>query len=233
MNEWNPMLGPDWGPCLGDEFKEPYWAALQEFLEKEPSHQVFPPRDEVFAAFHLTPPDKIKAVIIGQDPYPSVGEAHGLAFSVRCGVKKPRTLRVIHQELHDDLKLPIPRHGNLEAWAREGVLLLNATLTVREGKRGSHRRKGWERFTNEAIRCVNDKIERVVFLLWGKVAQEKCGLINTARHTVICSTHPSPMAAYKGCNPFFGSAPFSRANRALRAAGREEIDWDLTKDCSS
>jgi len=186
---------------------------------------VYPPHDEVFTALHLTPCAETKAVILGQDPYPGAGQAHGLAFSVRHGVRVPPSLRNIYRELHDDVCVPIPDHGCLESWARRGVLLLNAVLTVREGAPRSHRQKGWETFTDEVIRVVAAKTDSVVFILWGKEARRKKTLIETPPHTVIESPHPSPQSAYRG---FFGSKPFSRANYALIAAGREAVDWRLT-----
>jgi uracil-DNA glycosylase len=166
-------------------------------------------------------------LILGQDPYHGRGQAHGLCFSVRRGVRIPPSLANVHQELHDDLGLPVPDHGNLEAWAGQGVLLLNATLTVRGGNAGSHQGKGWERFTDRVIEVVNGKSDTVVFVLWGNYARRKKQLIDTERHVVIESSHPSPFSAGNG---FFGSRPFSRANAALAAAGREPIDWDLTKE---
>jgi uracil-DNA glycosylase len=189
-------------------------------------HPVYPPHDDVFAALHLTPYASVKVMILGQDPYHGPGQAHGLCFSVRRGVRIPPSLANIHKELHDDLGLPIPDHGNLEAWARQGVLLLNATLTVRGGAAASHQGKGWETFTDQVIRVVSAKPEPVVFILWGASARRKRQLIDTDRHTIIESAHPSPLSAHNG---FFGSRPFSRANAALVAAGREPVDWDLTR----
>jgi uracil-DNA glycosylase len=217
----------DWNPLLRQEFDKPYWAKLQAFVAAERRrHSVYPPRDEEFTSLRLTPYAETKVVILGQDPYHGDGQAHGLAFSVRRGVQRPPSLVNIHRELHDDLGVPTPDHGNLEPWARRGVLLLNATLTVRAGEPGSHRHQGWETFTDEVIRVVAAKTDPVVFILWGKDARRKKTLIDTSRQTVIESTHPSPQAARKG---FFGSRPFSRANHALIAAGREEIDWRLTE----
>lgn len=187
---------------------------------------MYPPPDQVFKAFELTQHAETKVVILGQDPYPGAGQAHGLAFSVPCGAPKPPSLNRILQELKKDLAVPTPGHGNLEAWARRGVLLLNTTLTVRAGDPGSHWGKGWETFTDEVIRCVDAKTDRVVFLLWGEKARRKCALIDTSRHTTICSSHP------RSAKGFSGSKPFSRANAALIAAGREAIDWTLAEDCN-
>ena len=220
----------DWDPLFGQESGLAYWADLWDFLAAERTrHRVFPAEDEVFTALKLTPLAETKVVILGQDPYPGAGKAHGLAFSVRYGVQVPRSLRNIHRELHDDVCVPIPDHGSLEPWAHRGVLMLNVTMTVREGVRNSHRGRGWETFTNEVIRVIDKKTDRVVFILWGKEAQRKTTLIDTSRHTVICSSHPSPQAAYRTPKPFFGSKPFSRANDALIAAGRGGIDWRLTE----
>lgn len=220
------MTTTDWNPLLRTEFDKPYWRELQEFVRAERRRAtVYPPHDEVFAALHLTPYAETKVLILGQDPYHGPRQAHGLCFSVRPGVRIPPSLANIHRELHDDLGLPIPDHGSLEPWARHGVLLLNATLTVRAGNAGSHQGKGWEQFTDEVIRVVDAKQEPVVFILWGNSARRKKGLIDRSRHTVIESAHPSPLSASNG---FFGSRPFSRANAALVAAGRRPVDWDLT-----
>ena len=216
----------DWNPVLRDQFELPYWNDLQEFVADERRrHPVHPPAEDVFAALHLTPLADVKVMILGQDPYHGPGQAHGLCFSVRRGVRTPPSLANIHKELHADLGLAIPDHGNLERWARQGVLLLNATLTVRGGAAGSHQRHGWEIFTDQVIRVVAAKPEPVVFLLWGSSARRKRELIDTGRHTIIESVHPSPLSARNG---FFGSRPFSRANAALIAAGREPVDWNLT-----
>jgi uracil-DNA glycosylase len=219
-------MATDWNPLLRDQFDLPYWRELQDFVADERRrHPVHPPQDDVFAALHLTPYASVKVMILGQDPYHGPGQAHGLCFSVRRGVRIPPSLANIHKELHDDLGVPIPDHGNLEAWARQGVLLLNATLTVRGGAAASHQGKGWEIFTDQVIRVVSAKPEPVVFILWGASARRKRQLIDTDRHTIIESAHPSPLSAHNG---FFGSRPFSRANAALVAAGREPVDWDLT-----
>jgi uracil-DNA glycosylase len=215
----------DWNPVLRGEFAKPYWAELQQFVATERSRAVvYPQHDEVFAALHLTPYAEVKAVILGQDPYHGPDQAHGLCFSVRPGVPPPPSLQNIFKELETDLGISPPRHGCLDSWARQGVLLLNASLTVRQGRAASHQNKGWETFTDEVLRAVNDKPERVVFILWGASARKKKALIDTTRHTVIESPHPSPLSASSG---FFGSRPFSRANKALEEAGRDPIDWRI------
>lgn len=219
------MAKTDWNPVLRAELAKPYWAELQAFVDAERArHQVYPPPDEVFAALHLTPYTEVKVLILGQDPYHGPGQAHGLCFSVRPPVPPPPSLENIFAELHADLGLPVPRHGSLRHWAEQGVLLLNATLTVRAHQAGSHQKKGWETFTDQVIRAVNDKPERVVFILWGSFARQKKALITGPQHTVIESPHPSPLSAHRG---FFGSRPFSRANQALVEAGREPVDWAL------
>ena len=215
----------DWNPILRAELGKPYWPVLQEFVAAErAAHPVYPAPDEVFAALHLTPFEQVKVLILGQDPYHGAGQAHGLCFSVRPGVPTPPSLQNILKELHTDLGIDPPDHGCLEGWARQGVLLLNATLTVRARQAASHQGKGWETFTDEVIRAVSAKPERVVFILWGGSARKKKGLVDTTRHVVIESPHPSPLSAHNG---FFGSRPFSRANEALVAAGRDPIDWRL------
>lgn len=215
----------DWNPLLRGELEQPYWSDLQRFVYAErAAHVVYPPHDDVFAALHLTSFADTRVVILGQDPYHGPRQAHGLCFSVRRGVPVPPSLVNIHRELHDDIGTEIPDHGNLEAWARQGVLLLNTTLTVRAGQAGSHQGKGWERFTDQVIRTVGAKPERVVFVLWGNAARKKKELIDLHVHAVIESSHPSPLSAHNG---FFGSRPFTRANEALAAAGRPPVEWDL------
>ena len=215
----------DWNPLLRDEFEKPYWSTLQEFVRTERQHHmVYPPHADVFAAIHLTPYAETRVMILGQDPYHGANQAHGLCFSVRRGVPVPPSLSNIHKELATDLGVPTPGHGNLEHWARQGVLLLNTTLTVRAGTAGSHQGKGWETFTDQVIRVVNHKIDPVVFILWGSFARKKKALVDVGRHVVLESAHPSPLSAHNG---FFGSRPFSRANDALIARGRQPVDWRL------
>ncbi|MFP5255581.1 MAG: uracil-DNA glycosylase [Acidimicrobiia bacterium] len=215
----------DWNPVLREELAKPYWAELQRFVAEERQRgPVYPAPDEVFAALHLTPYAEVKVLILGQDPYHGPGQAHGLCFSVRPGVPAPPSLQNVFAELEADLGIPPPDHGCLDAWARQGVLLLNATLTVRARQATSHQGKGWETFTDAVIRAVSAKPERVVFVLWGASARRKRSLVDTSRHVVIESAHPSPLSARSG---FFGSRPFSRANRALAEAGREPVDWRI------
>ncbi|NNC78933.1 MAG: uracil-DNA glycosylase [Acidimicrobiales bacterium] len=215
----------DWNPILREELAKPYWAELSQFVQQERArHTVFPPHDEVFAALHMTPYAETKVLLLGQDPYHGDGQAHGLSFSVKPGVRIPPSLQNMYKELEDDLGIPAPDHGNLESWARQGVLLLNASLTVRAHHAASHQKHGWETFTDRVISAVNDKPERVVFLLWGNSARKKKALIDTSRHVIIESVHPSPLSAHRG---FFGSKPFSRTNAALTEAGLDPIDWSL------
>lgn len=215
----------DWNPLLRAEFDQPYWAELQRFVAEERArHTVYPPHDEVFAALHLTTYADTKVMILGQDPYHGPGQAHGLCFSVRRDVRVPPSLANIHRELHADVGVPVPDHGNLEAWAAQGVLLLNATLTVRAGQAGSHQQHGWETFTDQVIRTVDAKPDHVVFILWGGYARRKKTLIDASRHTIIESPHPSPLSAHQG---FFGTKPFSRANDALIAHGQTPVDWSI------
>jgi uracil-DNA glycosylase len=214
-----------WRPVLLSETEKPYWKPLQQFVRDErQKYTVFPPDKEVFAALHLTPYEKVSVLILGQDPYHDVGQAHGLCFSVRPEVAIPPSLQNIYKELRDDLGCQIPNNGCLTPWAEQGVLLLNAVLTVRAHQANSHQGKGWENFTDAIIRAVNDKPDRVVFVLWGAYARKKAPLIDTSRHIIIQSAHPSPLSASNG---FFGSRPFSKINAALRVAGKPEIDWQI------
>ncbi len=216
----------DWNPVLRGELAKPYWTQLQAFVAAErDKHPVHPRQQDVFAALHLTPLRGTKVVILGQDPYHGPGQAHGLAFSVQPGVPAPPSLRNIFKELRADLGIEPPRDGCLEPWARQGVLLLNTTLTVRGGAAASHQGRGWETFTDEVIRAVGAKPERVVFVLWGAAARRKQSLVDQNRHVLLESAHPSPLSATNG---FFGSRPFSRANAALLEAGRDPVDWRLS-----
>ena len=214
----------DWNPLLRHEFEQPYWKSLQSFVALERQHHaVYPRQADVFAALHRTSYAETKVVVLGQDPYHGPGQAHGLCFSVQRGVRPPPSLLNIFKELHSDLDLPVPHHGDLSAWARRGVLLLNTTLTVRAGVAGSHQGKGWETFTDQVIRTVNDK-PFAVFVLWGAHARRKTDLIDVTRHAVIEAPHPSPLSAHQG---FFGSRPFSRINGALADAGLPHVEWSL------
>lgn len=214
----------DWNPLLRGEFDQPYWVQLQSFVEDERRrHTVYPAREDTFAALHHTSYADTRVVILGQDPYHGPRQAHGLCFSVQHGIDTPPSLVNIFKELKSDLEIPTPNHGNLEVWAHRGVLLLNTTLTVRAGQAGSHQGKGWETFTDQVIRVVNEK-DFVVFVLWGAHARKKKSLIDTQKHMVVESAHPSPLSAHNG---FFGSRPFSRINAALRSAGLPDIDWSI------
>lgn len=220
-----PDLPPSWHSVVGDETGKPYFRELAAFLADETAAgQVFPPASEIFAALEMTPFDRVSVVLLGQDPYPTPGHAHGLCFSVRPGVAPPRSLVNIFRELKADLGINPPASGCLEAWARQGVLLLNTCLTVRSGEPLSHRCRGWETFTDAVIRAVNAGRDGVVFVLWGKPAQAKTKLIDANRHAVVTAAHPSPLSANAG---FFGSKPFSRTNEALARFGKRPIDWQL------
>ena len=211
-----------WRDVLRNEISQPYFADLSEFVLRErKAFTVFPSEREVFTALQLTSPHDVRVVIVGQDPYHGAGQAHGLSFSVQHGTRIPTSLRNIYAELHSDLDIPLPSHGNLEAWAQQGVLLLNSTLTVREGEAGSHAGHGWETFTDAIISYLGSSQEHIVFILWGAHAGKKTSLIGQ-HHTVITSVHPSPLSAHRG---FFGSRPFSQANRALSNRNQPEINW--------
>lgn len=222
----NIKLEKSWLEQLGPEFNKPYMRNLREFLvtEKAAGKVIFPPGDSIFAAFNHTPFDQVKLVILGQDPYHGPGQAHGLSFSVPSGVQIPPSLRNIYKELNRDLGLPFPTHGNLEHWADQGVLLLNAVLTVEQAKAGAHQGKGWEQFTDAAIAALNEKREHLVFLLWGSYAQKKGRFIDRQKHFVLQSPHPSPLSAHRG---FIGNGHFSKANEYLRQCGQTPIDWSL------
>lgn len=219
------QLPPSWQAVVGEEFEKPYFQDLIQFVEAErKNHKIFPPEDDVFSAFQLTPFEDVKVFLLGQDPYHGTGQAHGLCFSVRPGVEPPPSLNNMFKELEADIGCKRPNHGYLVSWAKQGVLLLNAVLTVRAGQANSHKDKGWERFTDAVIQKVNEKEKPVVFVLWGGYAKKKKKLIDEARHWIIQSAHPSPLSANRG---FFGSRPFSAINTALQQAGREPIDWQL------
>ncbi len=219
-----PDIEESWQLALRDEFEADYFNRLRAFLHEEvKTHTIYPPGKLIFSAFNLTPLTAVRVVILGQDPYHGAGQAQGLAFSVPDGVRIPPSLQNIYKELHDDLGIPIPPTGNLEKWARQGVLLLNATLTVRAGQAGSHQGKGWEQFTDQVIRTISEWRAGIVFLLWGRFAQEKEALIDTSKHYVLKAPHPSPFSANRG---FFGCRHFSKTNEILRANGMGEIDWN-------
>ena len=220
-----PPLPPSWLAALDGEFSKPYWPRLQEFVAAERAQgPVYPPAEDVFSSFQLAPFDDIRVFLLGQDPYHGPGQAHGLCFSVRPGVETPPSLVNIYKELRDDLGCRIPNNGYLVPWAAQGVLMLNAVLTVRAHTANSHKGKGWETFTDSVIRHVSARPDPVVFLLWGGYAQKKLPLIDTSRHLVVQSVHPSPLSARNG---FFGSKPFSQINTALRGWGKPEIDWQI------
>ncbi len=224
MTDNAPDIEESWKLALQEEFDADYFRSLKDFLHEEVKTQrVFPPGKQIFSAFNLTPLTAVRVVILGQDPYHGVGQAHGLAFSVADGVAVPPSLKNIYKELHDDLGITIPQKGNLEKWAREGVLLLNATLTVRAGQPGSHQGHGWEIFTDQVIRTISNLRAGVVFLLWGRFAQDKAFLIDTSKHYVLKAAHPSPFSAHRG---FLGCKHFSKTNEILRRNGMGEIDWN-------
>ena len=215
-----------WKDVLKEEFKKPYFKQIAEHLktEKQQGKTIYPAGSNIFHAFEATPFDEVKVVILGQDPYHGPRQAHGLSFSVQKGIQPPPSLINIFKELHDDVGAPIPNHGHLEKWAKQGVLLLNTSLTVRAGEPMSHSKIGWEKFTNTVIEIVSDRKEHVVFLLWGRFAQAKKALIDEKKHYIIQSAHPSPLSAKNG---FFGSRPFSKINNYLVKHGIDAIDWAL------
>lgn len=217
-------LPESWLSALGDEVSKPYFKELTEFVEQErEQHQVYPPREEVFAALEATPFDRVKVLLLGQDPYHGAGQGHGLCFSVRPGVKTPPSLRNMFKEMKEELGHPVPDNGFLMPWARQGVLLVNAVLTVREAEPNSHKGKGWEKFTDAVIKAVADRPDPAVFVLWGNYAKKKLRLIDTERHAVVQGAHPSPLSA----RLFLGSRPFTRINEAVAAQGHTAIDWRI------
>lgn len=226
MSKTEVDIDDSWKKVLKDEFEAPYFAELKAFLVKEKKqYVVYPPGKQIFSAFNHTPFDKVRVVIIGQDPYHGPGQANGLCFSVSPGIRKPPSLVNIFKELHNDLNIPIPHDGNLEPWADQGVLLLNATLTVRAGMAGSHQKKGWEIFTDAVIKAVSDHKKGIVFLLWGAFAQTKAELIDKNKHYILMAAHPSPLAR----GAFFGCKHFSKTNKLLEHQGILPIDWRLEK----
>lgn len=219
----NVKIEKSWAESLAEEFDKPYFEQLTDFVRREyQSGVVYPPGGLIFNAFNLCPMDKVRVVLIGQDPYHEPGQAHGLCFSVQDGVKFPPSLANILREVRDDVGTPIPVSGNLTRWAQQGVLMLNATLTVREHAAGSHQRRGWETFTDAVISCLSRRCENLVFILWGSYAQSKLPLIDTNRHLALMSVHPSPLSAHRG---FFGNHHFSKTNEYLIQHGYEPIKW--------
>jgi uracil-DNA glycosylase len=220
-----PPIPEPWQPALADEVAQPYYQQLQQFVAQERAqHTVFPPEPDVYNALKLTPYERVSVLLLGQDPYHDNNQAHGLCFSVRPGIAPPPSLVNIYKELKSDVGFRIPNNGYLASWAEQGILMLNAVLTVRAHEPNSHKGKGWEKFTDAIIRRVSAKSDRVVFVLWGGYAQKKLPLIDADRHVVIQSAHPSPLSARNG---FFGSRPFSKINAALAEAGKPEINWQI------
>lgn len=220
------QLDNDWTQIIGSEFEKGYFQSLNTFLMNEYHTQIiYPDKNDIFNAFRYTPFSSLKVVLIGQDPYHGPGQAHGLSFSVKPGIPAPPSLVNIYKELHDDMGVQIPMHGYLKHWAEQGVLLLNTVLTVRAGEAHSHRGKGWETFTDQVIRSINDRQDPVVFWLWGKPAQDKAKLITNTKHLILMAPHPSPLSVYRG---FYGSKPFSKTNDFLLANGKAPIDWTLS-----
>jgi len=219
------ILINDWAPLLEEEFQKPYYLRLREFLKKEyGNYTVYPEMHDIYNALNYTSFKDVKVVILGQDPYHGPDQAHGLSFSVKPEVNLPPSLKNIFKEMVDDVGCRMPDHGYLEEWTRQGVLLLNAVLTVRGGQAHSHQKMGWETFTNRVIEVLNGKETPVVYILWGKAAQNKQSLINTSKHYIIKAPHPSPLSAHRG---FFGSRPFSKTNQILKNLGEQEINWEL------
>lgn len=222
MKPWSQY---SWQRLLADEFEKEYFQDLFKFIDQEyEAGNVFPPKELIFSAFEHTPYEQVKVVILGQDPYHGAGQSHGLAFSVQKGVKIPPSLRNMYKELANDLAIEPASHGNLTSWADQGVLLLNTVLTVREGEANSHQKQGWERFTDRVIEVLNEREDPIVFVLWGKPAQQKATMIDATKHIIIQSFHPSPLSASRG---FFGSKPFSKVNDALISLGKQPIDWQI------
>ena len=221
-----PAITNDWLPAIQSEFRKPYYKELYTFVRSEyAQHTVYPPADEIFNAFHFTPLSEVKVLILGQDPYHNVHQAHGLCFSVpKDQTEIPPSLQNIYQELHDDLGCYIPDNGNLEKWAHQGVLLLNTVLTVRAHQANSHRGHGWEEFTDAVLKAVNEQDRPIVYLLWGRPAQNKAAMLDNPKHLILKAPHPSPLSAYRG---FFGCRHFSKANAFLEANGVSPVDWQI------
>jgi uracil-DNA glycosylase len=225
MADVKPIIEESWKEILSEEFKSSYFADIKDFLvEEKKKYIVYPPGFQIFSAFNYTPFNDVKVVIIGQDPYHGKGQANGLCFSVNDGINKPPSLVNIFKELYDDLGVKIPTSGNLERWAEQGILLLNATLTVRANQAGSHQNKGWENFTDAVIRALSEKREGLIFILWGAFAQAKQKLIDVSKHHILKAAHPSPFSAYNG---FFGCKHFSKTNELLKQMGKDEINWEI------
>ena len=220
-----PKIEESWKKILFDEFQKPYFEALKTFLVEEKKHYtIYPSGANIFAAFNHTPFERVKVVILGQDPYHGVGQAHGLSFSVQEGVPHPPSLQNIFKELRDDIGCDIPKNGTLTSWADQGVFLINAVLTVRSSEANSHKGRGWETFTDTVIKTLSDKKEHVVFILWGSPAGAKASLIDSKKHLILKAPHPSPLSSYRG---FFGSKPFSKSNAYLIEHGKTPIKWAL------
>ncbi len=224
MQEIKPKIEESWRCLLENEFHAPYFVDLKKFLlQEKAAYVVYPPGDKIFSAFNLTPFHNLKVVIIGQDPYHGPGQANGLCFSVSPGIKKPPSLGNIFKEIRDDISIPVPISGNLEKWAKQGILLLNATLTVRANEAGSHQNKGWEVFTDSVIKNISENSSGIVFLLWGRFAHSKENLINASKHFVLKAAHPSPLAR----GAFFGCRHFSKTNEILINLGKTPINWSI------
>ena len=225
MENINPDIDQSWKMVLLEEFNKVYFIKLKQFLlDEKKHHSIYPKGKDIFNAFNYTSFDRVKVVILGQDPYHGMGQAHGLSFSVPDGVKQPPSLKNIFKEIASDLNLPLPETGNLSPWTKQGVLLLNATLSVRVKQAGSHQKKGWEEFTDSVIQNISQKKEGVIFLLWGRFAQDKAELIDKHTHHILTAPHPSPFSVYRG---FFGCKHFSKTNKLLAEQGLKEIDWRI------
>ena len=226
VNEMFKIIDNEWQSALNNELEKPYFKDLQTYLSKEyTSYTVYPKQEDIFNALEYTPVSKVTVLILGQDPYHDINQAHGLSFSVLPNQAIPKSLQNIYKELHEDLGCPIPKHGYLKKWADQGVLLLNTVLTVRAHEANSHQDKGWEQFTDAVIRVINQQDRPLVIILWGKPAQKKLTMLNNPKHLILTAPHPSPLSAYRG---FFGSKPFSQTNAFLKSNGLSEIDWSIT-----